>query len=341
MLKKIFLLSISTAAILTVIFWHKNTTKNVYAIDPLIITYNNSPTPNPVFNVANFLPGDNKIEKIKVKNNLPSGSFGVSVDGILDQEQKNLAEILQITITEVGFGDIYGGSTGKKTLKQFLNSPPINLGVFPSGSEKEYEYKIFFPHESGNEYKNGHVVFTLIFNNFITIDLPKECAHLANQIVNVIEGTEGNDNIHSTYLSDLILAKGGNDKIRASSGSDCIVAGDGNDTIDAGTGNEVILGGGGNDNIRGGTGNDTIYGGSGNDRIDAGSGDDVVYGDDGDDNIEGGSDKDKLYGGKGKDDIRGGSNNDLLDGGEDFDKLNGNSGQDTCKFGEVLSSCEL
>lgn len=342
MLKRILLLFITVILVATGFLWYKKgVAREVYAVDPLVITYQNFPTPNPVFEIVNFLPGDQKTEIIKVKNNLPSGSFGVLADGILDEEYKNLANALEITIKQVGLGDIYGGATGKKTLKEFLESAPIDLGIFSAGSEKEYEYTIFFPHNKGNEYQNGYVIFTLTFSNFIAIDLPKECAHLAKEIVNVIEGTEGNDNIHSTHLGDLILAKGGNDKIRASSGSDCIVAGDGNDTIDAGTGNEVILGGAGNDTIRAGTGDDIIYGGEGNDKIDAGSGNDIVYGGDGDDTIDGGSGNDKLYGEKGKDDIKGGSQNDFLDGGEDFDKLNGNSGTDTCKFGEILNSCEL
>jgi Ca2+-binding RTX toxin-like protein len=339
--KKLLLLSCVLLLVVGAFAYESTKATNAYAVDPLIITYDGGPTNNPVFVVSNFLPGDTKQESVVVENGLTEGSFGVRMRGELTEETKNFADILDIVITEVGVGDIYGGTAGAKKLSQFLDEPNINLGVFVAGQEKTYVFSIHFPSESGNEYQNAKVVFDLIFSNFITIDLPPECAGLAGQIVNVVEGTEGPDNIHATHLGDLILAKGGNDKIRASSGSDCIVAGEGNDTIDAGTGNEVILGGGGDDDIKSGTDNDTVYGGEGNDKIDTGSGNDLVYGGNGNDTIEGGSDKDKLYGENGNDNIRGGSDNDILDGGANTDTLNGNSGTDTCSLGEIVSSCEI
>jgi Ca2+-binding RTX toxin-like protein len=337
----------------------KNRAREAQAVDPLLITYDNAPIPNPVFTYTNMLPGDEIEEEVKVKNNLGSGSFNVSMDGIMTDETAQFADILEIIITEFGVGDIYGGTTGPKTVQNFLDEPPMDLGAFTAGQEKTYTFKVKFPSSAGNEYQLAKVVFDLKFETFITIELPPECEHLAGTITNVVEGTEGNDDIHGTIQGDLILAKGGNDKIDSSSNSDCVVGGEGNDKIGSESGNDVVIAGPGNDKVESGSGNDTVYGGAGNDNLVLGSGNDKAYGGQGEDNIDGGSgddeiwggsqndtlrggtDNDKVYGEAGNDNIQGNSGNDLLDGGADTDVLNGNSGTDTCLSGETTMSCEL
>ena len=345
-----------------------------YAQDPLIVTYQGGPPPNPMFSVSDMFPGD-EVEKIfNVENDSPEEE-GVTMDGIKTQELKAFAGILDVEIAEVASSTpIFSGK-----LQAFFDSPPITLSSFPAGSDKNFRVKVKFPFDASNDYQEAKVVFNIIWQTTSApIVLPPECAQLAGVITSVIEGTEGNDRIRGTVASELIIAKGGEDRVDAGRGDDCIVGGEGSDRdLDGGEGSDIILGGNGNDDIDGGSGNDTIYGNDGNDHIDAGAGDDTVYagfgndkidggagkdkiyadegndhvdGDSGDDEIyggagndklEGSSGNDKLYGEEGNDDLRGDSGNDYLDGGPDIDVLRGNTGTDTCVNSETTFSCEL
>ena len=326
-------------------------TKEVQAVDPLTITYHGNFTPQPVFTVENMLPGDEVEEEIKVKSNAGS-TLAIAARFEKTSETQEFADILE---TEINVNPtVFNG-----TLEGLFSAGNVFLFNLAPGEEKSFRVKVKFPSSAGNEYQLARVVFDIIFVTEITIDLPPECQHLAGTITNVVEGTEGNDDLHGTIQGDLILAKGGNDKIDSSSSGDCVVAGEGNDHVRSESGDDVILGGGGNDKIESGSGNDRVWGGGGNDNIDTGSGDDLVYGEEGEDHIDGGSGNDTLYGGSENDTLRGGQGNDnlygeggndnmqgnsgddLLDGGIDQDVLNGNSGTDDCDNGETLISCEL
>lgn len=310
-----------------------NRTREVQAVDPLTITYHGDETPIPVFTVTNMLPGDEVEEEIKVKSNAGS-TLAIAARFEKTEETQEFADILDVEINVNP--TIFTG-----TLEGLFSAGNIFLFNLAPGEDKSFKVKVKFPSGAGNEYQEARVVFDIIFATEITIDLPPECQHLAGVITNVVEGTEGNDNLHGTVQADLILAKGGNDRIDSSSGSDCVVGGEGNDKIGSESGDDVVIAGGGNDKVKSGSGNDTVYGGPGNDTIDTGSGEDYVEGGPGNDNIRGGSDNDELYGQEGNDNMRGGSGNDLLDGGADTDNLHGNSGTDTCVDGETLTSCEL
>src|SRR3989344_3765666 len=309
-----------------------------YAQDPLIVSYQGGPPPNPMFSVSDMFPGD-EVEKIfNVENDSPEEE-GVTMDGIKTQELKAFAGILDVEIAEVASSTpIFSGK-----LQAFFDSPPITLSSFPAGSDKNFRVKVKFPFDASNDYQEAKVVFNIVWQTTSApIVLPPECAQLAGVITSVIEGTEGNDRIRGTVASELIIAKGGEDRVDAGRGDDCIVGGEGSDRdLDGGEGSDIILGGNGNDDIDGGSGNDTIYGNDGNDHIDAGAGDDTVYAGFGNDKIDGGAGKDKLYGEEGNDDLRGDSGNDYLDGGPDIDVLRGNTGTDTCVNSETTFSCEL
>ena len=93
---------------------------------------------------------------------------------------------------------------------------------------------------------------------------------LEAQGYNVIEGTEGPDQLDGTSGRDAILGYGGNDRIDGGNGNDLLCGLGGNDEIDAGNGNDVIDGGRENDTIDAGNGNDSVEGGRGDDEIDAG-----------------------------------------------------------------------
>lgn len=292
---------------------------DIYAVDPIYVSYNGDIPPDPMFDITNFLPGDETEKEFKVKNESPE-SLSVELTADKTSENKNFSHVLNIEITDLTTSGVI--FTGK--LKDLFNSPPIQLGNFSSSETKTYKAKVNFPINSGNEYQNASVVFNIIWRtNLPIVELPPECKHLKNIITNVIEGTENKDNIHGTHASELIITYGGNDKVDAGAGHDCIVSGNGNNKIDGGAGNDVIITGNGNNKIKGGSGNDTIYSGIGNDTIDGDSGDDIVYS------------------GGGNDKINGSSGNDYLDGQAGFDNLNGNTGTDTCVNGEILSNCEI
>src|SRR3989344_1340205 len=293
---------------------------DIYAVDPLIVTYNGGPPPNPVFIVTNMLPGDEIEKEFNVKNDSPD-NVDVVMKGIKTTETQEFADILEIIIGEVADADIFGGTTGFKTLEDFFVEGNISLGNVPAGGDRDFRVKVLFPSSAGNEYQNALVIFDIEWRT--VIDLPDECQELEGIVTEIVEGTEGDDNIHATTAPELILAKGGNDKVDASSGSDCVVLGDGNDYVRSESGNDIVLGGNGNDKIISGSGNDTVYGGPGNDNISTGSG------------------ADKAYGGEGDDKISTGSGNDYADGESGVDNISGGSGTDTCLNEETASSCEF
>lgn len=133
--------------------------------------------------------------------------------------------------------------------------------------------------------------------------LPAQCpGDISNY--NIIQGTNGNDNLNGGAGRDLIFAYGGNDKLTGGSNDDCLI---------------------------GGLGKDKLIGGSGND---------VLFGGDDDDRLDGDSGNDNILGGNGNDDLRGGSGNDLIGGETGVDDAKGGSGIDTCSA-ETESSCEL
>ena len=87
---------------------------------------------------------------------------------------------------------------------------------------------------------------------------------------NLIVGSDDDDILIGTTLSDLIFANGGDDIISGDKGNDCIIAGDGDDIIFGNQGNDNISGQDGNDIIKGQSGEDFIFGGLGLDVIDGG-----------------------------------------------------------------------
>ena len=87
---------------------------------------------------------------------------------------------------------------------------------------------------------------------------------------NTIIGSEEDDLLTGTSLSDLIFGKGGDDIISGSKGNDCILGGEGNDIIFGNAGDDNISGQDGNDIIKGNSGEDFVFGGLGLDIIDGG-----------------------------------------------------------------------
>jgi Tol biopolymer transport system component len=80
---------------------------------------------------------------------------------------------------------------------------------------------------------------------------------------NVINGTDGNDNLTGTSGSDIINGSEGDDLLTGLRASDVLNGGDGNDILSGGKGFDTLNGGLGNDNLVGGAGNDVFVLGAG------------------------------------------------------------------------------
>jgi hypothetical protein len=327
--------------------YQRNKASNVYAVDPLIVTYNGNGPQLPMFVVDNMLPGD-EVEKVfNVKNGGPD-TLLVKMDGIKTQETLSFAGILDVEITDVlTSANLF---TGK--LQTYFDLQPLSLGNIGPGADKDFRVKVKFPLTAGNEYQEAKVLFNLIWTaekgNVPTIKLtpttkppkhsptptsgpivlPAECSSLQGVITKVIEGTNGNDNIVASNASELILGKGGNDRIFGLGGDDCIIGGGGEDTLRGGQGKDIITGGENDDDINGDDDDDTIYGNDGNDKIDGKSDDDKIYGGAGEDEIDGGVGNDYIEGNTGDDEIEGWSGNDNIYGNEDNDDIDGGQGID-------------
>ncbi|EGK83713.1 calcium-binding protein [Microcoleus vaginatus PCC 9802] len=80
---------------------------------------------------------------------------------------------------------------------------------------------------------------------------------------NVINGTDGNDNLTGTSGNDIINGLEGDDVLTGLRASDLLNGGDGNDILYGGKGSDTLNGGLGNDNLVGGAGNDVFVLGAG------------------------------------------------------------------------------
>ncbi|QBF33210.1 calcium-binding protein [Thalassococcus sp. S3] len=169
--------------------------------------------------------------------------------------------------------------------------------------------------------------------------------------VNLIEGTDRNDQLFGTAGYDIIFGLGGNDyivgggdgdQLYGNSGDDFILGNEGDDLLSGGSGNDTLNGGAGRDLVDGEDGNDLLYGGRGDDSMSGGAGDDRLFGGDGDDVLFGNDGNDLLrlddgdnvgVGGAGNDRIVSGDGVDQIFGGADDDFINSGGGNDIVRGG--------
>jgi len=242
------------------------------------------PDGQPIFEVPNFLPGDSETETVQIINGA-STIRSVGVRGEWVSELKDLADVLDFRISEGGT-DLYGGTTGIKTLTNFFaeSSGPDGIELFSvgPGETRTIDFTVSFPESAGDEFQNARIVFDIIIG--IAIDIPDVCESITFPN-NPIFGTEKRDVLNGTDGNDLIIAFEGDDVVNAKAGDDCILGGADNDIIHGQNGNDIIFGDEGNDRLWGDNGKDKIYGGSGNDRIEANNDDDFADGGAGDDDV--------------------------------------------------------
>ncbi len=188
----------------------------------------------------------------------------------------------------------------------------------------------------------------------------------------ILEGGEGNDELHGDGGDDILDGGAGNDLLigdtqpgeavltSMEAGDDFLSGGEGDDELQGNAGDDVLLGGVGDDLLfgdddgvnpslegddwlEGGDGADQLLGKGGNDTLIGGEGDDLGSGGEGDDEIVAGAGADQfdgeagddvLFGDDGNDLLLGGDGVDELDGGADDDRLIGGDGQDTLFGGD-------
>jgi Ca2+-binding RTX toxin-like protein len=206
-----------------------------------------------------------------------------------------------------------------------------------------------------------------VINGGVFEQAPNTTPPATVQVINgslLIHGTQGNDNVTVTRLSNpqqagyLVQVNGTSywfDQSQVNGGDVSFYGFDGDDSfrnetssqlraiVFGGNGNDMITGGVKDDILDGGNGNDTILGMAGNDFIktgdgpagwnyvEGGAGDDKIHGGNGMDFLNGNDGRDLIYGKLGEDYLEGGAGNDLLDGGEgdySYNYMNGGSGND-------------
>ncbi|MEM7613677.1 MAG: hypothetical protein AAF245_01450 [Pseudomonadota bacterium] len=105
--------------------------------------------------------------------------------------------------------------------------------------------------------------------------------------LNLIDGTNGDDDLLGTpdadrmrgfFGNDILNGRKGNDVLLGGNGSDKLVGGKGRDLLEGGSGEDLLLGGSGNDTLRGDQGDDTLQGGMGADELMGGAGNDLLIG---------------------------------------------------------------
>lgn len=134
----------------------------------LVVTYLGQPISGPIFDLSDTKPGDMTMRELKIKNesNKKEDVYvcGVRTDG--DTEDPLLEGVYELIISQNGT-DLYGGTTGTKTLADFFtdSAEPDCMLLFQlnKNSQKTVVFKASFPPEAGNEYQKKFVVFDLIF----------------------------------------------------------------------------------------------------------------------------------------------------------------------------------
>ena len=190
-------------------------TEAVRAAGDLNINYHVPPN-DPIFVVANFLPGDTENRNIDVTNNgsMPRAIWVKAIrTGGVGSDPK-LETVLDIVIKD-GATPIYGtGSlTDPKTVQNFFtdSSAPaqVTLGTINPGVHKTFNFKVTFPTSAGNEFQKKSVIFDLKIPNF------KSDHIVINEVYYQVDSSHGLDSpkdrgIHSVHGDDVEIEIEGN-----------------------------------------------------------------------------------------------------------------------------------
>lgn len=118
----------------------------------------------PLFNSANFLPGDSVIRQIKVTNNSsetkPIITEAINFIGFPDPNNvpgDDLSRALNLVIRETGGSDLYND-----TLFNFYDRGETYLSDIDPGSYKNYDFQIYFPKGLGDEWQTKTTNFDIL-----------------------------------------------------------------------------------------------------------------------------------------------------------------------------------
>jgi len=109
----------------------------------------------PLFNNANFLPGENVTRWAKVINN--SGKIQrIAVEAINFENSDKLGDALILKITE------NGNLLYEKDLSRFFNEGEVYLSDLPTGQSTFYDFSISFYPEAGNTFQEKTLFFDIL-----------------------------------------------------------------------------------------------------------------------------------------------------------------------------------
>lgn len=121
------------------------------------------PSGDPIFVVDDFKPCDVEKRKVTVKNEYDEPKL-ISVIGTNTQETGDIADVIDFVISANGT-DIYGGTAGAKTLKDFFEEAVdpggITLATLNHDQSEDFFFTATFDCDAGNEYQKKKVVFDL------------------------------------------------------------------------------------------------------------------------------------------------------------------------------------
>ncbi|MBI2626732.1 MAG: fibronectin type III domain-containing protein [Parcubacteria group bacterium] len=122
------------------------------APDDLVVNFESTP----LFNEANFLPGNIVTRTVEVTNNTDS-SKDIIVESINVTDPDNFASALNLVISK-GDDELYND-----TLANFFDAGEVNLSsVTGSGGSTTYSFAVSFISGSGNDYQENELGFDIV-----------------------------------------------------------------------------------------------------------------------------------------------------------------------------------
>ena len=214
---------------------------------------------------SNLVPGDTNDERdIFVRDTLTNTTTRVSVDSAgnhrnIDSDNPSISADGRFVAFESYAFNIVGAPLSDILVRDTLTNTTTNVSVDSAGNPGE----AFNPSISAD---GRFVAFDSNSSNLV----PGQTSNYRNIFVadtsstpNVINGTDGNDNLTGTSGNDIINGVEGDDVLTGLRANDVLNGGDGNDILYGGKGFDTLNGGLGNDNLVGGVGKDVFVLGAG------------------------------------------------------------------------------
>lgn len=317
--------------------------------------------------LANFTGADGFVYSI-------SDGFGGTTDGIVNinviANQPPVArdDFFSAFTAQTVAGNLLTDNRGGADSDPESGAMSVLAGTFTtsSGGSVTISANGDFTYASASGFTGRDTFAYTLQDNYGATSTATASMQVANNSINILTGTAGNDIFDGYGSNDTIDGKEGDDLLLGGDGSDTLIGGDGSDVLDGGNSTDTasyvtatagvdvslflptfqFTVGAGTDtlisieNLTGSNFGDTLLGNSENNRIYGNDGDDVLRGYAGVDTFRGGYGIDTVYGGDdadtilgewGDDVLYGDAGNDNIKGGNDNDTLMGGDGVDTIR----------